>query len=426
MGRIGSVHIYRGWWIVFTGYLAQLSTAGASGWVFGVLILPMQDDLGWSRSTIVGVLTLERLITGAFGVRLGPVLDRQGARGVMTISAVVAGACLIAFAMVQAPWQAYAIYAVLGLTTPGLASMGPVVAISNWFIRKRSQAIMFYTFGAATAGLVLAPLMAAVADELSWRTAWLLMGVLMWLVAPLAWLTIRHRPEDVGLQPDGDGGPKQVQSPSAVRDEEAGPESYWTVGLALRSRSFWLLAVGFMLTALPASSIFIHMSAFVQSKGFSVESGAAAVSIYGLGAMAGRFFWAFTVARFGMHRSLVFYGLFYGASILLYTVPATLPAIYGTTVLLGISVSASQQLRSQSFPDYFGRRIVGSLLGYAGIMMMITGAAAPLLAAFAFDQTGSYVATFVFFGICCLASSAGFLFSKPHLPSTVLHPVPTT
>jgi sugar phosphate permease len=422
--RLGRIRIYRGWSIVFTGYLAQLSTAGASGWVFGVLILPMQDDLGWSRSTLVGVLTLERLIAGVFGVGLGPMLDRHGARGLMTLSAAIAGSCLVAFALVEAPWQAYALYAVLGLTTPGLSTLGPVVAISNWFVRKRAQAIMFYTFGSATAGLVLAPMMAAVADEISWRAAWLLMGLMLWLVAPLAWLTVRHRPEDVGLRPDG-GAPAAPSSamPPATLDDEL--ERYWTVEKALKSRSFWLLALGFMLISLPASSIFIHMSAFVQSKGFSVEAGAAAVSIYGLGAMAGRFFWGFTVARAGMHRSLVLFGLLYGVSILLYALPSTLLAIYATTVLLGISVAASQQLRSQAFPDYFGRRIVGSLLGYAGIMTMVTGAASPLLAAFAFDQSGSYVATFVFFGVCCLASSAGFFFSKPRMPASAIQPVAT-
>ena len=54
LGPLGRVHIFRGGWIVFTGYLTQIASGGANGWVFGVLILPMQHDLGWSRSTIVG------------------------------------------------------------------------------------------------------------------------------------------------------------------------------------------------------------------------------------------------------------------------------------------------------------------------------------------------------------------------------------
>jgi len=249
----------------------------------------MQDDLGWSRSTIVGVITVERLVAGAFGVWLGPLVDRHGTRLLVTASAFLAGSCLLALATVDSPWQAYVLWATFGLTLPGLINLGPIVAISNWFIHKRAQAIMLYTFGSATAGLVLAPAMAAVADGLSWRAAWIFMGLMLWAIAPLAWLAIRHRPEDLGLQPDGAG---VAASPGSAPVEQAAfgePEQYWTVRRALRSRSFWLLTIGFMLTMLPGSSIFIHMSAYVQSRGFSVEAGAAAVSFYGLGVLLGRF-----------------------------------------------------------------------------------------------------------------------------------------
>jgi sugar phosphate permease len=415
MGRLRLTRLYRGWWIVLTGYLSQLAAGGASGWVFGVLILPMQEDLGWSRSTIVGVLTLERLITGGVGFWLGPLVDKYGARLLMTGSALLAGTCLMALAFVQAPWQPYVLWATFGVCMPGLTTLGPIVAISNWFIRRRAQAIMAYTFGGATGGLLLAPAMAALAGDLGWRAAWVAMGLLLWALAPLAWVTIRHHPEDVGLLPDGDtANPRQARvAPETVEEAD------WTVGQAVRSRSFWLLTLGFMLTMLPASSIFIHMSAYVQSKGFSVEAGAAAVSIYGFGALLGRFVWGFGVARAGLHKALVAYGFLYGLSIFLYTIPSSLFAIYTTTVLLGVAISGSQQLRAQAFPDYFGRRIVGTLLGYAGVVGMLAGAAAPLLVALAYDATGSYTGTFVAFGTCCIAASVGFLFSRPRVEDRI-------
>src|SRR5215216_6036044 len=84
------LRLYRGWWIVATGYISQMGTVGATGWVFGVLILPMQDDLGWSRSVLVGVVTLARLLSGVFAVRIGPAVDRHGARLLMTLSALIA------------------------------------------------------------------------------------------------------------------------------------------------------------------------------------------------------------------------------------------------------------------------------------------------------------------------------------------------
>ena len=414
---------YRGWWIVVTAFLTQFNATGASGWVFGVLIIPMQEDVGWSRSAIVGVLTVERLVGGAFGVWLGPVVDRHGTRVLITASALLAGSCLVALSLVDAAWQPYVIWAVFGLTLPGLSTLAPVAVVSAWFVRRRAQAIMLYTFGGATAGLVLAPAMAAVAEEWGWRAVWLVMGCMSWAVAPVAWLSIRRRPKDVGLSPDGDvpltdgareAGTTAYPRPEGRRiDVDGFAEPEWTAGEVVRSSSFWLLTAGFALTMLPASSIFIHMAAYVQSKGFSLEEGAAAVSVYGFGAVAGRFVWGFAVARSGIRSALVLWGLMYGVSIIVYALPTSLVAIYAATVFLGITVAGSLQFRAQTFPDYFGRHIVGTLVGYSSAVGTVAGAAAPLLVAIAFDLTDSYTAVFVAFGVCCLASSVGFGLARP-------------
>src|SRR5690606_34975291 len=138
---------------------------GASGWVFGVLLIPMQEDLDASRTAIGGVLLVARLTGGAAGALAGPYIAKYGTRGLPTASAAVAGACLIALALVQATWQTYVIWAIFGLAFPGLTTVAPVAAISAWFVRHRTRAIVTYTFGGATAGLVLAPTMAIVANQ---------------------------------------------------------------------------------------------------------------------------------------------------------------------------------------------------------------------------------------------------------------------
>jgi sugar phosphate permease len=234
---------------------------------------------------------------------------------------------------------------------------------------------------------------------------------MLWAIAPLAWVVVRQRPEDVGLKPDGlddtatDAGRQEARIQSEDED--------WTVADALRSRTFWLLTAGFTLTMLPASSIFIHMTSYIQSKGFSLEEGAAGVSIYGFGAVFGRFVWGVTIGRAGLHRSMVLWGLLYGASIIIYALPASLAALYAATILLGVAVAGSLQFRAQAFPDYFGRRIVGSLVGYSSAIATLAGAAAPLIVALAFDLTGSYTEIFILWGLTCLAASAGFLLSRP-------------
>ena len=398
--------------MVLTAFCSQFASTGASGWVFGVLLLPMQGDLQASRSAIVGVLVVERLLGGLSGALLGPLIDQHGTRVLTTVSAIVAGACLMALALVQSAWQPYVIWAVFGLTLPGMSTVAPVAAISSWFVRQRTRAIVTYTFGGAAAGLVLAPTMAVVASEFSWRVVWVLMGLMFWAIAPLAWTVIRRRPEDVGLVPDGAEQPA-AEAPATGQAKIGAEAVDWTVAQALRSRSFWLLTAGFTLTMLPASSIFIHMTSYVQSKGFSLEEGAAAVSIYGFGAVLGRLVWGFAVGRAGLQKALVIWALLYGVSIILYALPASILAIYTTTILLGVAVAGSLQFRAQTFPDYFGRQIVGSLIGYSSAIGTLAAAAAPLIVAYAFDVSGDYTGIFILFGLCCIAASAGFVFSTP-------------
>jgi sugar phosphate permease len=408
--------VYRGWWIVAVAFFSQFASSGASGWVFGVLLIPMEDDLGGGRSGIVGVLLVARLTGGMAGAVMGPYIDKHGTRILTTLSAAVAGTSLLALALVQATWQPYVIWAIFGLTFPGLSSVAPIAAISSWFVRGRTRAIVTYTFGGATAGLVLAPTMAVVADEFGWRSVWVVMGVMHLMITPLAWAAIRRRPEDLGLNPDGlPGGIDEGAGPTGVASEERPqPESDgWTVRDALRSKSFWLLTAGFTLTMLPASSIFIHMTSYVQSKGYSLEEGAAAVSIYGFAAVAGRFVWGFIVGRTGLQKALVAWALLYGVSIVAYALPASIVAIYGSTILLGIAVAGSLQFRAQAYPDFFGRHIVGSLVGYSSAIGTLAAAVAPLMVAFAFDFTGSYVGVFFGFGLCCMVASIGFVFLTP-------------
>jgi MFS family permease len=402
--------VYRGWWIVLTAFLTQFTTSGASGWVFGLLVVPMQEDLDASRSAIVGVLVLERLLGGLAGAILGPTIDRYGTRVLTTLSAVVAGACLFALALVQTAWQPYVVWAVFGLTFPGLASVAPVAAISSWFVRYRTRAIVTYTFGGAVAGLVLVPIMAVVSAELGWRAVWVVMGLMLWAIAPLAWTAIRHRPEDVGSSPDGLVDDRPASMPEATSTVNLDEE--WTVGDALRTRTFWLLTAGFTLTMLPASSIFIHMSSYIQSRGFSLEEGAAGVSIYGFGAVFGRFVWGLVIGRAGLHRAMVAWALAYGISIVIYALTPTLVAIYAATILLGVAVAGSLQFRAQAFPDYFGRGIVGALVGYSSAIATLAGAAAPLIVALVFDVSGSYSGIFIVWGVSCVVASLGFLLSK--------------
>ena len=412
--RSPRARIFRGWWIVLACFLSQLFATSAGGWVFGILIAPMGDELGWSRTEIVSAITVATLLGGFLAAALGPTVDRYGPRALMTVSLLAGGVALILLAGVQSRWQYYLIWSLYGVASLGFNNLGPVVALANWFVRRRSMAFMFFTAGSATAGIALAPLMGIVEAHYGWRTVWVVMGVIVCSIAPLAWITIRRRPDDLGLLPDGDPALPEASEPSAgARPARAAYGREWTVREALHTRAFRLTTIGFTLIGLPQWSIFVHMAPYIVSKGFTPQEGALVVSVYGIGVLSGRPLYSYVIEHYGIHRALLTYGTLYGSTIVLFTLPHTLLLFQVTAVILGIAIAGGQQLQAQTFPDYYGRNVVGTLQGYSGVALTITRAVGPLLLAFAYDRSGSYTVTFVLFGLACFLGVAIFMLGPP-------------
>ncbi len=420
--------IYRGWWIVLVGFLSLFISGGATGFGFSVLIKPMEADLGWNRTTLVGALTLASIVSGVLSAPLGPLFDKYGARFMMVASAFFGGASLILVAFARETWQYYALVGLgVGAARTALQGLGPRTAIANWFIRKRPAAFAVFASGTAVSGLVIVPTLAWIVANMSWRMAWVFMGLMEWiLVVPLSWFFMRRRPEDVGLLPDGDKPGKvgvSLGEPQAAKAQAEFPETVWSRSQALRSRAYWFLVLGFLLTSFPASSIFIHMVPYFEDKGLTAAGAATALSIYALWVLVGRAIWGYAVARIGIHHSLTVYGLVYGAAIAVFTLAAGAPAIFATSFALGIAVGGAMQLQAQVWPDYFGRGIVGALTGFSTIMMAPSSAGGPLLAAFMYDTTKSYVAVFSFYSaVSFVAALFFFLARRPAPPAQQAHP----
>lgn len=422
--------VYKGWWIVAAGFGALFVTSGSTGFGFSVMIKPMESDLGWNRSTMVGALTVASYVTGILSAPLGPIVDRYGARTLMVISAFIGGLSLCLVAFVIEPWQYYILIGLgVGTARPALSGLGPRTAISNWFIRKRARAFAIFACGTATSGLVVVPILTFIVGTWGWRGAWIFMGVLEWvLVIPLSWFFIRRRPEDVGLLPDGDEPAKrQGATPtSSAVDITPVREAKWTRSQALKTRTFWLLVVSFMLTGFPGGTIFIHMVPYFTDKGLSPAAAANALSTYALGVLAGRAIWGYVVERAGIYRSLVVYASSYGVAIALFVLAPSHAAIYVTVFILGITIGGAQQLQGQVWADYYGREIVGSLTGFSAILHTPLTSAGPLLAAVVYDLTRSYVGTFSVFSVLCLIAGVTlFLAKKPAPPAAVAVPAAT-
>jgi MFS family permease len=87
--------------------LTTIISYGTTQYLFGVLVLPVSTTLHWNRASLSGAFSCGLLLSGLLGVPIGHLVDRFGARLLMTVGSALGGLSLIGLASVQTITQFY-------------------------------------------------------------------------------------------------------------------------------------------------------------------------------------------------------------------------------------------------------------------------------------------------------------------------------
>ena len=118
--------------------------------------------------------------------------------------ALMAGGLLLAPLTTQ-PWHLYlTIGAMVGAGSICLGYSGQSLFLPNWFIRRRGLAMGLAFAGVGFGSVTLLPWVQHMIEQTGWRTACTAMGILVLVVLAPINLLLRKRPQDIGLEPDGD------------------------------------------------------------------------------------------------------------------------------------------------------------------------------------------------------------------------------
>ena len=197
--------LYYGWWITFTLALTETISWGIVYYAFTVFITPMQRDLGWSKAELTGGFSLALLVMGGMAFPVGVWIDRHGARLLMTTGSIAACLLVIAWSQVTDKALFYLIWAGLGVCAAAILYEPAFAVVAAWFVKKRGKALTTITFAAGLASTIFIPLSDALLHAVGWRDAILGLGIFLGVTTiPLHALLLRRRPDDLGLQPDGE------------------------------------------------------------------------------------------------------------------------------------------------------------------------------------------------------------------------------
>jgi len=373
--------IYYGWVLVGSLALAEMTAWGVLYYSFSVFLVPMQQELGWSRASMAGAFSLALLLSGIAGVPIGRWVDRHGPRLLMTLGATVAALLVFAWGKVTDLTMFYLIWGGIGVTMAATLYEPAFAIVAKWFVRQRGRALTVLTFVAGFASVIYIPLAGWLIRSRGWRDALMILACLLAVgTIPLHALVLRRRPEDLGLAPDGDG----MLAGEAGHLHPKGERSV-TLDVALRSATFWWLIAAFVMIA-----INVHLVSYLIDHGFESSFAAAAMGLVGIMALPGRLI--FTPLGDLMPRSFLtaFLFLLQTLSLLVLLSAKSKAGVFGFVALFGAGFGAITPARAALIAEYYGPASYGSINGVLALFLTFAGALAPLGAAWGHDLTGGY------------------------------------
>jgi MFS family permease len=360
-------------------------------YAFGFFFKPVMNEFNWSRGAVSFAFTTLYLAQGIFQPITGRLTDRYGPRKVILIGAVITGLGFTLLSLTQSLWHYYLLYSIVGI---GLAAIGIVpvsLVISNWFSQRRGTALGIATTGVGVGGIVLSPVIGSyLIPTYGWKVSFLGLALISWLILiPITLLVIRDKP-GVNSTPDkqGNAGAVELSLPDTGN---------WSLNMALRTSTFWLIATGFMVSNLSSIGVFQHQVNHFTDIGLATAVAATSMSLVGLGSTFGKISFGLLSDRLRPSYCAAISFIFQAVAIvvLLYTKSTAMVWVYA--ILMGIGMGGWAPLVPQLVSNNFGTSSFGTILGmmrFAQNLGLIVG---PLIAGYAYDSMGTYQWIFVIY-----------------------------
>ena len=364
----------------------------------GTFFVALERTFGWNRTTLSGAFALSRAEGALLGPLEGFLVDRLGTRRMVIVGYLVMGLGFIFYSQIQTVWHFYVAYIAISLGSGVGGWIAFVTLINNWFSRRRALAMSIAVSGIQLGGF-LVPLMAWGIESHGFRMTALGIGIVLIVVAVPASRFVRNLPEDVGSLPDGAPIRRTVGASGSSTQSDSGDVPDMTPRQALKTVSFWVIAVARLTSVVSIVSLSVHLVPKLTDSGISLITANFVVTLYTFVAFLTGFLAGYLADRSSKVIVLFVCMLLQALAMGILTFTDTLPMAVVFAVLWGAGFGGRVPLLTAIVGDYFGRRHFGSILGMNMVPSNIAMIFAPLFAGFMFDLRQSYVIPFATFTI---------------------------
>jgi len=399
--------VFYGWVILAVSGLVIFLSGPGQTYTISIFVEPIIEEMGWSRTLISTLYSVGSLTAATTMILVGRLLDRYGARSMLFVVCVLFGFAALWMSRIDRPTDLF--FGFLALRTLGQGSLTliPTTLLALWFVRQRGKVTALAGLGGAASLAIVPPVTHSIISNFGWRETWVVFAFVIWgcLLIPVVAL-VRRSPESVGLRPDGD--PPSHESSEQDSDLAIQDEVDWTPKEAMRTRSFWLLLFTGSSQSLISTALVFHQVSLFTSKGLDAGLAAVALTVMAISNVVGNLIAGFLVDKFPNRYVLAsaqLVTIFAMLSILVISQPWHAFVYVGT---LGLGNGLFMNASTVIWPNYFGRKYLGSIRGFATTSMVAFAAMGPMPFGILYDLTGNYTSAIITFlllpATCTLAA----------------------
>jgi MFS family permease len=381
--------VFYGWYVLAASFVILFLNTGGR-YLIGVLVKPMAEEFGWSRSAISGVVFLNLAVYALATIVAGRLYDRFGPKWVIAVSTLLFSTGFALMATMDSLWQFHLYYGVLaaaglgGITVPLFGSL-----IGNWFERRRGLAVSLAFAGSCLGQFFLVPVFSDMVLTLGWRTTNLwIAGLSLAVNLPLAFGVIRGDPDALGLEPYG--AARQEVSVATTDQSPTTCTGDLTLSEAMRTRSLWLFAVVMFVCGSADFLVTTHLVAMVTDYGVSPAAGASMLAWLGLLSLGGILLAGPAADVIGNKIPIV---VTFAFRIVLFAVLFSVkgPAAFWVFSLgFGLTLLVTAPLTPTMLGTLYGVTHLGFISGFIVMAHTLGGGVWAYIGGVIFDRTGNY------------------------------------
>lgn len=394
MRKTNEPRFFYGWVVLGCCFLATFSYGIFC--TLGVFFKPLQAEFGWSATLISSIQSLHIAIGIVSGLLIGWSTDKFGPRLILACAGALIGIGISLCSQVSELWQFYLLYGIASLGQAALWTL-PMSIVQRWFIKEKGLTLGIAAAGIGAGVVTYAPIANSLILTLGWRPAYIFMGIGTCVLLMVAARLMAQSPENKGLKPLGMEEPEVGFSDSGANRHH--PELWrageWSVGEALRTKSFWLLTGIQLCAGIPMTMIGVHVVPFAMSIGIDETSAAGALALIGGLSIAGRIGMGTVAQKAGFKRILI---ICTGACAVMFLwLPRvqSLWMVYFFAIVYGFFYGGQVPQVPGLIGYFFPGESLVTIFGMIGAISSIGSMLGPLVGGLVWDRTGSYGMAFI-------------------------------